>query len=146
MAYAVWQDMVDRFGASEMQRLDHSYVEPMPDAEPPVAEDYPGVATALEDVSAMIDSCLAFTFDLPLSGTFPALTAIVVDLARARLWDDDESDAVAKRTKMALERLDAIAGGNRVLVSSAGDVVQRRALGSVVSPTRLFGDRELEGF
>ncbi len=144
MAYATWQHMVARFGPRAMQDLDADYVAPDPDAMPPVLEDYPGVATALEDATADIDARLATAWDLPLPAPatqYAFLVAVACDLARLRLFDNDPTDAVLKRAEGARKRLDDLVDGKGELVGGAAGRVKRRQTASERAPEAVDGDR-----
>ena len=120
MPYATWQDMVARFGADEMQDLDPSHVAADPDAEPPVDENYPRAAVALDDAAAEIDASLA-RYALPLPGSeWPLLKRIACDLARAALYDDSVPDAVKASAAAVREMLKSLRDGELTLMSSMG--------------------------
>ena len=139
MTYATRQDMVARFGAAELDKLDP--VED-PDAETPV---YPHSPAALADASAEIDARLAVAYDLSaLTGSYPALTAAACDLARLRLYDNAPTDAVTALAAGARETLGQLAAGDIVLVDSERRRVARLAQAEVRSRGREFTGSEFD--
>lgn len=146
MAYATWQDMVARFGEGELQKLDPSHVAPMPDAEPAVAEDYPGLTVALGDASAEIDGFLAPLYTLPLEGgPWPFLRRLACDLARFHLYDNSVPDTVAERAKAARETLVSIRSGEVALLDAAGEAPARSTVARHKGPAPVMTTDNLEG-
>ena len=146
MSYATWQEMVGRFGAEQMRRLDCDYVEPDPDAEPPVAEDYPGLTVALGDASAEIDGYLAPLYRLPLEGgPWPLLRRLACELARCYLWDEDESGTVARRAKAARKTLDSIRSGETSFLDAAGVAPARTTAARYEGPAPVMTADNFEG-
>lgn len=141
MTYATRQDLVDRFGASEIEALD-----------PGVTGDgdavtYPKVAAALADASAEVDAALAASYDLPLyEGTYPLLVQVACQIARHRLYDDAEPENVAERAMKARAKLGAIGEGKYRLVSTSGVLVARRTAAKAVGPDPVMTRKALEGF
>ena len=120
MSYADRQDLIDRFGQTEIESLD------------PGAADgaFARVTTALADAagSRLSISVLAAAWDLPLPpGPWPLLVAIASDIARARLYDDVAPETVTARATRARAKLRSIPEGRYQLVSVAGDIAPRRA-------------------
>ncbi|WP_420014243.1 phage protein Gp36 family protein [Tateyamaria sp.] len=118
MSYADRQDLIDRFGQTEIESLD------------PGAADgaFARVTTALADAAAEIDAVVAAAWDLPLPpGPWPLLVAIASDIARARLYDDVAPETVTARATRARAKLRSIPEGRYQLVSVAGDIAPRRA-------------------
>ena len=120
MPHADRADLVDRFGADEI------------DALAPVAEGAsPRADAALADAGAEVDGALAPAFALPLpAGPWPALVAIEADLARLHLYDESPPKAVVARAKRARAALAALASGERWLVDGAGALAPRRSSAS----------------
>lgn len=146
MTYAIWQDMVARFGAGELQKLDPSRVKPMPAAEPPVAEDYPGLTVALGDASAEIDGFLAPLYALPLEGgPWLFLRRLACDLARFYLYDNSVPDAVGERAKAARETLASIRSGEVALLDAAGKAPARSTIARHKGPDPVMTADNLEG-
>ena len=129
-AYATRTDLETRFGEGELNDLD-------PRGSPN------SVREACQDASARIDALLAKAYVLPLPGVdepgkYPLLVAIAADLTRALLYDEVIPDRVAERAKQAMERVQAIVGGEYELVADDGAVVARRASAQVVGREREF--------
>lgn len=115
MPYAARADLVDRFGADEIDVL------------APLAEGAsPRADAALADAHAEIDAALAETWTLPLTGDWPALKAVCCDLARAMLYDDDAPERVLGALASARKRLGRIGRGEMRLVDAAGRIAARR--------------------
>ena len=113
MTYAARQDLVDRFGADEIDDL--------------APESGQRADAALADAAAEIDAMLAAAYDLPLDGAFPALTAAACDVARLRLYDDAvPAEAVLARATRARARVRDIVEGAAALVDAAGRIAARR--------------------
>jgi len=113
MTYAARSDLVERFGADEIDDLAPS--------------DDDRAAAALADADAEIDAVLASAYDLPLTGVHPALKSIACDLARLRLYDDAvPAEAVLGRATRSRARLREIADGKSALVDEDGGLVARR--------------------
>ena len=129
MTYAARTDLVDRFGADEIDDL--------------APTDGNRATAVLADAAAEIDAVLAGAYELPLpAGTYPALVAIAADLARLRLYDDAVPEqAVLGRANRSRARLRDIVDGKGALVDSTGSLVPRRVedgaeLGARVSDAR----------
>lgn len=105
MSYASHQDMTDRFGEQELIQLT--------DRDGTAGVIVAGVLDrALGDADALIDSHLQSAgYSLPLATAVTLLTTIGVDLARAKLYDENPSDTVLAREKNALQLLLRIAKG-----------------------------------
>jgi len=121
MAYAVQQDLIDRFGDDELMLYCDRNSDGVLDAEV--------VAGVLLDANAMIDRHLAGRYQLPLSVVDPGLTRIASDLAR--YWYQGDSvkadGAAAINFKQALAQLRDLADG-RTTLQAAG-----------VAPTQVSG-------
>ena len=123
MSYATRADLEARYGLAEITDL---------------ARDEEGrVETALADAAAEIDAALAARYVLPLEALagdpeadavpgWPVLLGIACDLARARLYDDKESEAVTNRRRSAQARLRGLAEGMGTLVDAAGNRARKR--------------------
>ncbi len=135
MAYATRQDLEARFGPVEIENLDGD------------GSDPDRVAPVLADISAEIDGHLAVAYALPLpAGTYPLLTAIACDLARARLYTTSELLEPKKRRDSARAKLKRLAAGELQLVSAAGDVVERRNRASAEGSDAVMTADSLAGF
>lgn len=107
LSYAAQQDLIDRFGATELTQLTDRV------NKPPTTIDADVVARALGDADAQIDSYLGKLYLLPLSATPPVLIKIEADLARYALHGKaaDKDGAVARAYSDALKWLQAVAAG-----------------------------------
>lgn len=76
MAYATKQDLVDRFGMTELVQLTDKVNRPAS-----VIDDVP-VTRALGDADALIDGYVGKVYRLPLSAQPPVLTKVACDVAR----------------------------------------------------------------
>ena len=133
MAYAARSDMVNRFGAAEMERL------------APSGDDRS--VGAIADAGAEIDAELARRFALPLSaGPWPLLESIACDIARLRLYDQAAPDVVLGRGSAARKRLRRIADGDLPLVN--GDGVRAPEIDSILVDTSAatFADGGLDEY
>ena len=120
MVYVTQQDLIDRFGLTEVQQL-------APDGEGGI--DPVKIAAACDDASAEIDAHLTIGgYTPPLSPTPPILVGYGADIARHRLHDDGVPEPVEKRYAQALKFLMAVAkgeirlGANPVAESGVGSV------------------------
>ncbi len=111
MAYATRQDLIDRFGATEIvQRTDRTN-------RPPTTIDDTVVGRAIGDAEALIDGYLAGRYELPLAVVPAALPKICCDLARFHLWGSaaDKDGAVARAADAATAWLKDVARGTVAL-------------------------------
>ena len=132
MRYVSIDELRARFGADELEEL--------------VGGDDARALTAIDDAQAEIDAALAETYTLPLrAGTWPSLTSIAADIARAKLYDDEAPERVLGRLSSARKRLRKLAMGEVRLVDSAGVEAERHATVLVdagipiATPERLSG-------
>ena len=113
MTYAVQQDLVDRFGSSEILQL--------------TDRDNLGVINvtvlnrALVDADAKINAYLEPVYTLPLATVVPVLIGVAADIARDFLYDVSPNDQVRLRYEDALAFLDGISTGKRSLGIDAGN-------------------------
>ncbi len=86
MPYATLDNLIDRYGESELVQLtDRVNV-------PPIQIDTAVVAAALVDADAIINGYLAGRYTLPLPATPPVLVEHASVIARYKLWKDAASD------------------------------------------------------
>ncbi len=121
MTYATRQDLAARYGLAEVADL---------------ARDEEGrIEAALADAAAEIDASLATVYVLPLESVppeegavtrWPVLVGIACDLARARLYDDRETEAVTNRRRSAQARLRKLGEDMGTLVDAAGNRARKR--------------------
>lgn len=103
MAYATQDDLVDRFGETELAQL--ADLIGNGEIDPAV------VGRALGDADAEIDAALLGRYALPLAGVPPLLVRVACDLARETLYADHPHDEVKERAKRARDVLAGIAAG-----------------------------------
>lgn len=163
MIYATVQDMIDRFGETEMIQL----------TDPDIAAvQAPKAERALDDAQAFADSFVGRVYRLPLAGCSkpapapgnplavayvapPQLTRITCDVARYYLYDAlAPENEVYLRYKAAERELQALADGKTVLVCPwggvpgalvAGDAPGNNEVYSAFSPRQITDDT-LRGF
>lgn len=103
MSYAAQQDLIDRFGEEEFNRL--------ADRDNDGQEDSAVVTAVIVDTDALIDSYLGRRYKLPLQNSYPLLTAVAADIIRYKLHDDKPTDEVRKRYENQLKLLEKLARG-----------------------------------
>lgn len=104
MSYATQQDLVDRFGETEVIQLS--------DRAGTGAIDAAVVAAKLADAAAEIDGYLAGRYTLPLTPVPLTLQRIACDITRYHLYDDRVTEAVAQRYKDAIKFLTSVNKGD----------------------------------
>ena len=110
MTYCTFTDLVERFGAIEINQLTNQ--------EGPC----PAVDSAINDAAAEIDSYVATRYTLPLAGGVPpVLTRCACEMARYYLWDDKATDHVRERYEDAIRILKGISNGSITLPISSED-------------------------
>ncbi|WP_421357809.1 gp436 family protein [Agrobacterium rosae] len=140
MTYATQQDLIDRFGNTELIQLTDKVNRPATTIDPTP------VARALTDAAALIDGYLGKLYRLPLSAVPPVLTKNACDIARYYLHgkaaEKDGAVAIAhgqaigwlKDVSKGLVTLDvegmapAQSGGGSVKASAPGRVFTRDSL------------------
>lgn len=140
MTYATQQDMIDRFGATELVQLTDRRNTPVSTIDPVPVE------RALSDAAAFVDGYIGKVYRLPLSAQPPMLTKIACDVARYYLHGKaaekdgpverafKEAEAWLKDVSKGLVALDAEgvapaqAGGGSVKASAPGRVFTRDSL------------------
>lgn len=106
MGYAVKQDMIDRFGETELVQLTNK------DNNAATSIDDPALDQALADANAEIDGYLAGRYTLPLVHVPLTLKRNACDIARYHLYDDRVTDQVQKRYDDALAFMRAVGKGS----------------------------------
>lgn len=140
MTYATQQDLIDRFGNTELVQLTDKVNRPATTIDPTP------VARALTDAAALIDGYLGKLYRLPLSAVPPVLTKNACDIARYYLHgkaaEKDGHVAIAygeatgwlRDVSKGLVTLDvegvapAQSGGGSVKASAPGRVFTRDSL------------------
>lgn len=140
MGYATQQDLVDRFGETEVIQLS--------DRAGTGAIDAAVVAAKLADADAEIDGYLAGRYTLPLVPVPLTLQRIACDIARYHLYDDRPTEYIAKRYDAATAFLRSVAKGDIQLGVDAGGDAPPSAAGapSYSAPDQVFDRSTLKDF
>lgn len=126
MTYATQQDMVDRFGESDLVRLTDR-------ADPPLdAVDATVLLRAQEDAKAVIDSYVAARYTLPLSPVPLVLKRCECDLAYVQLLGARVGDEWAKRQSYWLGWLKDVSKGTANLGPDATNTLPATEAGVFV--------------
>lgn len=139
MTYATQDDMVKRFGETELaqrtNRVDGSSI------------DAVVLTRAIGDAEAEINGYLAVRYQLPLSELPSVLVRVACDIARYHLYDDGVPETVRTRYQDSvslLKRMSSgevqLAGGSPIPVASGGRTVASK------SPARVFSNDVLSKF
>lgn len=130
--YCGTDDLIERFGASELAQLTDK------DAGQIVQPDV--VSAAIEDASNTIDGYIGGRYPLPLNNPPAVLIKICADIARYNLYDNVIPDVVEKQFKAAMDFVKAVGKGEVRLGLSADDQasatsehIEIRSSGSVFS-------------
>lgn len=104
MPYAVKQDLIDRFTATELMQLTDrtGAIDTIDDVV---------LGKALADADSVIDMHLAVRHALPLASVPRVLRNIACDLARAYLYEDRITEHVQKRHDAAMKLLEQLRDG-----------------------------------
>ncbi|WP_026784216.1 gp436 family protein [Pleomorphomonas koreensis] len=126
MAYATLQDLIDRFGRTELVQLTDRTNKPASTIDESV------VARALTDAEASINGYVARRYQLPLSNVPEALTKKACDIARYYLHGKaaDKDSQVYLAHKEAIDWLKSVAGG--LVVIEAEGIAPAAAGGGVI--------------
>jgi len=109
VTYATQQDLIDRFGETEIEQLTDR-------AEPPAgAIDATVVGKALVDADDAINGYLGARYTVPLASPPLILKRIACDVARYYLYEDRVTEAVRKRYEDAVAYLKDAASGKVTL-------------------------------
>ncbi|MES0068791.1 DUF1320 domain-containing protein [Mesorhizobium sp. M0074] len=141
--YAVQQDLVDRFGATELIQLtDRTNI-------PPSTIDGVVVGRALADADGVIDGYIGKQFTLPLSVVPPVLTKVAADLARYYLHGEaaDKESIVSRNFANAISWLKDVSKG-LILIEEEGETPEQAGGGAIKTsaPNRVFTRDKLRGF
>lgn len=142
MTYAVSQDLVDRFGSTELEQLtDRTNV-------PPSTIDAVVVSRALVDADGVIDGYIGKQYALPLNVVPPVLVKVAADLARYFLHGEaaDKDSIVTRNYNNAIAWLKDVAKG-LVSIDDGGQVPDQAGGGAIrANPsTRVFRRDTLKG-
>jgi phage gp36-like protein len=109
MAYATAQDLIDRYGATEIARLSAA------DGASVVAVDAVRCAMALDDATALVESYLRARYQLPLSPVPREILAATCALARHQLAQGggrEPSDQIKAARDETIAWLKALSSGS----------------------------------
>jgi len=142
MTYAVSQDLVDRFGSTELEQLtDRTNV-------PPSTIDSVVVGRALADADGVIDGYIGKQYALPLSVVPPVLVKAAADLARYFLHGEaaDKDSIVTRNYNNTIAWLKDVAKG-LVAIDDGGELPDQAGGGAIrANPsTRVFRRDTLRG-
>jgi len=139
MPYATQQDLVDRYGATEIAQLTDPAAGAVID---PVL-----VARAIVDATAEIDGYLSIRYALPLPSSPQLLVRLCCDIARYMLFDVRAPEAVNDRYRAAVTTLRALASGAAKLGDMPAAPTAPGAVAvSVSGRDRLFGSDLMDQF
>ncbi|WP_368565495.1 gp436 family protein [Pseudoxanthomonas sp. UTMC 1351] len=139
MTYATQDDLVSRFGETEIIQLS--------DRANTGAIDAAVIADKLTDADAEIDSYLAGRYTLPLSPVPLTLQRLACDIARYHLYDDRPIEYVVKRYEAAIRFLEMVAKGTVQLgTDSSGQVPPSADSPAFVSPAPVFNRCTLKDY
>ncbi|MEX3688861.1 gp436 family protein [Paraburkholderia sp. BR14263] len=141
MAYATSDDMVRRFGETEMIEITDRDLTGVVDA---------AVAgNALDDASAEIDTYLAGRYTLPFAGTPRFIAGLCCDIARYRLCIGETrmTEEINSRYKAAIRFLELAAAGKVTLGElPSGAPVQPGATIAFRPGSHIWGDNDRGAF
>lgn len=131
MSYATAQDLIDRFGETELAELT--------DRVNGAVIDVTVIGRALADADAEINGYLVSRYTLPLAITSPILTKFAGDIARYQLYDTRASEQVTARYNDAIKFMKSLASGLVSLgIDSVGEPVASAGGAQVASAGRVF--------
>ncbi len=139
--YCTQQQLIDRFGESELIQLTDRK------APPRGAIDADVVTAAIEDASQVIDSYLSGRYSLPLAAVPAPLKRVACDIARYYLYEDAVTEIVQARYDSAVKFLLALTKGD-VNLGAADDTPapQSSNEAQMESGGRTFGRDTSGGF
>lgn len=135
-AYCTVQDLIDRYGETEILELT--------DRDQSGSVDQTVAERAIDDASAEVDGYIGSRYDLPLDSPPAVLTRIAADIARYRLYDNLATEEVRKRYEDALRFLKSVGKGEISLGASEPPASTGSPM--VSRGRRMFDDDDLEGF
>ena len=139
MTYAIQQNLIDRFGNTEILQLT--------DRDGDAAIDAAVIDGALEDADALINSYLESRYSLPLTSTPRLLRNLASDIARYQLYDDRAPESVKNRYDAAIATLKDIASGKAQLGLDASNAdTDPAAVVKTDGPDRVFTDDAMKNF
>ncbi len=102
-AYASTQDMIDRFGQTELLELT--------DRERSGLIDQTVLQRALDDAGDELDTYVGNRYTLPLAQVPPVLVRLACDVARYRLYDDQAPPEIRTRYQDVVALMGKVASG-----------------------------------
>lgn len=143
MAYASQQDLIDRFGETELQQLTDKVNRPA------TTIDETTVSKCLADAEDLVDSYVGKLYSLPIASPPPILTRITCEIARFYLHGRrvDKDDPVSRAHDAAIAWLKDLSKGmvqleaDGIAASQAGDSEVRTE-----APDRVFTRDSMKGF
>jgi phage gp36-like protein len=139
LPYATQQNLVDRFGESEIRQIS--------DRDGDGVADAAVIAKALADASAEIDSYIGKVYALPLATVPARVVDLAQDIALYKLFPSNPPDDVRTRYEDARRFLETVAKGLAVLPDLEGALPAPNAAGVEVSgPDRTFSRDSMKGF
>lgn len=140
MGYATQQDMVDRFGETELVQLTNR------DNPAATTINATVIGKALADADAQIDGYLG-RYTLPLAIVPPMLTRHACDIARYHLYDERATEQAQKRYDDAIAYLKDVAKGDILLgPTTAGETPAPADGAQVESADSVFRRDRSTGF
>lgn len=138
MSYCTQQDLIDRFGETELIQLTDR---PDPDTGAVTGAIVGAVLDqAISDADAEINGWLAGRYQLPLATTPEVLRRIGCDIARYNLYGNSVPDPVRRRYEDAVKFLVQVGKGAVSLgIDPAGQAGTDRALPDMQSAAGVFG-------
>lgn len=138
MAYAVLQDLINRFGMAEMTGLTDSTGSGQPDAEV--------IGLALDDATQQIDSYLAGRYQLPLNPVPAPATRWCCHIARFYLYKNEVPDVVKTNYSTSITELKLAQAGSLTLEAVAVPTATNTDAVELAGPDRLFTSNNLRRF
>jgi phage gp36-like protein len=141
MTYADVQDMVDKFGISEMISLSNI------DNPAAVAVNDPIVLENLTDSSAEIDGYVSARYALPLPSVPGVLKSACLDMTRYRLDKNFQREDVRKRYEDWIRFLKDVSAGRASLGLNPDSGAEANLISAKISsPERIFTNNALTGY
>lgn len=135
MAYAVIQDIVDRYGNDDLLVAAANEDDTL---------DTAAVNRALDDASAEIDAYIGQRYHLPLPSPSKILLALCVDMALYKLSTGTElTDEQRRRYEDAIKLLEKIGSGVVTLGLPTGDAAASPQLAELIGPERQFSRKKM---
>lgn len=140
MAYALKQDLIDRFGSDELIQLTDRTNAPQSTIDDTV------VGKALGDADAMIDSYIGRRYDLPLPSVPARLVQVASEIARYFLHKDGPTDKVKADYEAATRFLRDVSTGTAILDIGGSEPVVTGDTAKIASQDRVFSRDRMKGF